>query len=133
MYELQLVNNGFLEEYNENNRAFVESILLDSETLKRLNGDEDVYSDIIDVEFLSAVKKVDRVDTLVAVTSGFMVSIIKSTPPKSSNFTSIWNTSSWIVSLEVLFFICLLIEIIYTAMFFTNGLLYWNLGGCIYK
>lgn len=89
MYELQLVNNGFLEEYNENNRAFVESILLDSETLKRLNGDEDVYSDIIDVEFLSAVKKVDRVDTLVAVTSGFMVSIIKSTPPKSSNFTSI--------------------------------------------
>ena len=45
MYELQLVNNGFLEEYNENNRAFVESILLDSETLKRLNGDEDVYSD----------------------------------------------------------------------------------------
>lgn len=54
MYELQLVNNGFLEEYNENNRAFVESILLDSETLKRLNGDEDVYSDIIDVEFLSA-------------------------------------------------------------------------------
>ena len=89
MYELQLVNNGFLEEYNENNRAFVESILLDSETLKRLNGDEDVYSDIIDVEFLQEIKKVDRVDTLVAVTSGFMVSIIKSTPPKSSNFTSI--------------------------------------------
>lgn len=52
MYELQLVNNGFLEEYNEDNRVFVESILLDSETLKRLNGDEDVYSDIIDVEFL---------------------------------------------------------------------------------
>ncbi len=76
MYELQLVNNGFLEEYNENNRAFVESILLDSETLKRLNGDEDVYSDIIDVEFLSAVKKVDRVDTLVAVTSGFMVFLL---------------------------------------------------------
>lgn len=76
MYELQLVNNGFLEEYNENNRAFVESILLDSETLKRLNGDEDVYSDIIDVEFLSAVKKVDRVDTLVAVTSGFMAFLL---------------------------------------------------------
>ena len=32
MYELQLVNNGFLEEYNEDNRVFVESILLDSET-----------------------------------------------------------------------------------------------------
>ena len=76
MYELQLVNNGFLEEYNENNRAFVESILLDSETLKRLNGDEDVYSDIIDVEFLSAVKKVDRVDTLVAATSGFMAFLL---------------------------------------------------------
>lgn len=76
MYELQLVNNGFLEEYNENNRAFVESILLDSETLKRLNGDEDVYSDIIDVEFSSAVKKVDRVDTLVAVTSGFMAFLL---------------------------------------------------------
>ena len=76
MYELQLVNNGFLEEYNENNRVFVESILLDSETLKRLNGDEDVYSDIIDVEFLSAVKKVDRVDTLVAVTSGFMAFLL---------------------------------------------------------
>lgn len=76
MYELQLVNNGFLEEYNENNRVFVESILLDSETLKRLNGDEDVYSDIIDVELLSAVKKVDRVDTLVAVTSGFMAFLL---------------------------------------------------------
>lgn len=76
MYELQLVNNGFLEEYNEDNRVFVESILLDSETLKRLNGDEDVYSDIIDVEFLSAVKKVDRVDTLVAATSGFMVFLL---------------------------------------------------------
>lgn len=72
MYELQLVNNGFLEEYNENNRVFVESILLDSEALKKLNSNEDVYSDIIDVEFSSAVKKVDRVDTLVAVTSGFM-------------------------------------------------------------
>lgn len=76
MYELQLVNNGFLEEYNEDNRVFVESILLDSETLKRLNGDEDVYSDIIDVEFLSAVKKVDRVDTLVAATSGFMAFLL---------------------------------------------------------
>lgn len=76
MYELQLVNNGFLEEYNEDNRVFVESILLDSETLKRLNGDENVYSDIIDVEFLSAVKKVDRVDTLVAVTSGFMAFLL---------------------------------------------------------
>lgn len=41
-----------------------------------MNGDEDVYSDIIDVEFLSAVKKVDRVDTLVAVTSGFMVFLL---------------------------------------------------------
>lgn len=49
MYELQLVNNGFLEEYNENNRVFVESILLDSEALKKLNSNEDVYSDIIDV------------------------------------------------------------------------------------
>ena len=38
--------------------------------------DEDVYSDIIDVEFLSAVKKVDRVDTLVAVTSGFMAFLL---------------------------------------------------------
>lgn len=76
MYELQLVNNGFLEEYNEDNRVFVESILLDSETLKRLNGDEYVYSDIIDVEFLSAVKKVDRVDTLVAATSGFMAFLL---------------------------------------------------------
>lgn len=76
MYELQLVNNGFLEEYNEDNRVFVESILLDSETLKRLNGDEDVYSDIIDVEFLSAVKKVDGVDTLVAATSGFMAFLL---------------------------------------------------------
>lgn len=76
MYELQLVNNGFLEEYNEDNRVFVESILLDSETLKRLNGDEDVYSDIIDVGFLSAVKKVDRVDTLVAATSGFMAFLL---------------------------------------------------------
>lgn len=54
MYELQLVNNGFLEEYNENNRVFVESILLDSEALKKLNSNEDVYSDIIDVEFSSA-------------------------------------------------------------------------------
>lgn len=76
MYELQLVNNGFLEEYNENNRAFVESILLDSEALKKLNSNEDVYSDIIDVEFSSAVKKVDRVDTLVAVTSGFMAFLL---------------------------------------------------------
>ena len=76
MYELQLVNNGFLEEYNENNRVFVESILLDSEALKKLNSNEDVYSDIIDVEFSSAVKKVDRVDTLVAVTSGFMAFLL---------------------------------------------------------
>lgn len=76
MYELQLVNNGFLAEYSEDNKVFVESILLGSETLKRLNGDEDVYSDIIDVEFLSAVKKVDRVDTLVAVTSGFMAFLL---------------------------------------------------------
>lgn len=76
MYELQLVNNGFLEEYNENNRVFVESILLDSEALKKLNSNEDVYSDIIDVEFSSAVKKVDRVDTLVAVISGFMAFLL---------------------------------------------------------
>lgn len=76
MYELQLVNNDFLEEYNENNRVFVESILLDSEALKKLNSNEDVYSDIIDVEFSSAVKKVDRVDTLVAVTSGFMAFLL---------------------------------------------------------
>lgn len=55
---------------------FVDSILLDSETLKKLNSDEDVYTDIIDVEFSPAVKKVDRVDTLVAVTSGFMALLL---------------------------------------------------------
>ena len=76
MYELQLVNNGFLEEYNEENRVFVESILLDSETLKRLNSDNNDYADFIDVEFSSACKKVDRVDTLVAVTSGFMAFLL---------------------------------------------------------
>lgn len=76
MYELQLVNNGFLAEYNEDNKVFVESILLDSETLKRLNSDDNDYADFIDVEFLSACKKVDRVDTLVAVTSGFMAFLL---------------------------------------------------------
>ena len=76
MYELQLVNNGFLEEYNEDNRVFVESILLDSETLKRLNSDNNDYADFIDVEFSSACNKVDRVDTLVAVTSGFMAFLL---------------------------------------------------------
>lgn len=76
MYELQLVNNGFLEEYNEENRVFVESILLDSETLKRLNSDNNDYADFIEVEFSSACKKVDRVDTLVAVTSGFMAFLL---------------------------------------------------------
>lgn len=76
MYELQLVNNGFLEEYNEENRVFVESILLDSETLKRLNSDNNDYADFIDVEISSAYKKVDRVDTLVAVTSGFMAFLL---------------------------------------------------------
>ena len=76
MYELQLVNNGFLEEYNEENRVFVESILLDSETLKRLNSDNNDYADFIDVEFSSACKNVDRVDTLVAVTSGFMAFLL---------------------------------------------------------
>ena len=76
MYELQLVNNGFLEEYNEENRVFVESILLDSETLKRLNSDNNDYEDFIDVEISSACKKVDRVDTLVAVTSGFMAFLL---------------------------------------------------------
>lgn len=34
MYELQLVNNGCLAEYIEDYKVFVESILLDSETLK---------------------------------------------------------------------------------------------------
>lgn len=76
MYELQLVNNGCLAEYSEDYKVFVESILLDSETLKKLNSDEDVYTDIIDVEFSPAVKKVDRVDTLVAVTSGFMAFLL---------------------------------------------------------
>ena len=76
MYELQLVNNGFLAEYNEDNKVFVESILLDSETLKRLNSDDNDYADFIDVEFSSACKKVDRVDTLVAVTSGFMAFLL---------------------------------------------------------
>ena len=76
MYELQLVNNGFLAEYNEDNKVFVESILLDSETLKRLNSDDNDYADFIDVEFSPACKKVDRVDTLVAVTSGFMVFLL---------------------------------------------------------
>lgn len=76
MYELQLVNNGFLAEYNEDNKVFVESILLDSETLKRLNSDNSDYADFIDVEFSSACKKVDRVDTLVAVTSGFMAFLL---------------------------------------------------------
>ena len=76
MYELQLVNNGFLAEYNEDNKVFVESILLDSETLKRLNSDDNDYEDFIDVEFSSACKKVDRVDTLVAVTSGFMAFLL---------------------------------------------------------
>lgn len=76
MYELQLVNNGYLDEYSEDYKVFVESILLDSETLKKLNSDEDVYTDIIDVEFSPAVKKVDRVDTLVAVTSGFMAFLL---------------------------------------------------------
>lgn len=76
MYELQLVNNGFLEGYNEDNKVFVESILLDSETLKRLNSDDNDYADFIDVEFSSACKKVDRVDTLVAVTSGFMAFLL---------------------------------------------------------
>lgn len=77
MYELQLVNNGCLAEYSEDYKVFVESILLDSETLKKLNSDEDVYTDIIDVEFSPAVKKVDRVDTLVAVTSGFMAFLLE--------------------------------------------------------
>lgn len=76
MYELQLVNNGCLAEYSEDYKVFVESILLDSETLKKLNSDEDVYTDIIDVEFSPAVKKVDKVDTLVAVTSGFMAFLL---------------------------------------------------------
>ena len=76
MYELQLVNNGCLVEYSEDYKVFVDSILLDSETLKKLNSDEDVYTDIIDVEFSPAVKKVDRVDTLVAVTSGFMAFLL---------------------------------------------------------
>lgn len=76
MYELQLVNNGCLAEYSEDYKVFIESILLDSETLKKLNSDEDVYTDIIDVEFSPAVKKVDRVDTLVAVTSGFMAFLL---------------------------------------------------------
>lgn len=76
MYELQLVNNGCLAEYSEDYKVFVDSILLDSETLKKLNSDEDVYTDIIDVEFSPAVKKVDRVDTLVAVISGFMAFLL---------------------------------------------------------
>lgn len=76
MYELQLVNNGCLAEYSEDYKVFVDSILLDSETLKKLNSDEDVYTDIIDVEFSPAVKKVDKVDTLVAVTSGFMAFLL---------------------------------------------------------
>ena len=76
MYELQLVNNGCLAEYSEDYKVFVDSILLDSETLKKLNSDEDVYTDIIDVEFSPTVKKVDRVDTLVAVTSGFMAFLL---------------------------------------------------------
>lgn len=76
MYELQLVNNGFLAEYSEDNKVFVESILLDSETLKRLNSDDNDYADFIDVEFSPACKKVDRVDTLVAVTSGFMAFLL---------------------------------------------------------
>ena len=76
MYELQLVNNGCLQEYNEDNKVFVESILLDGETLKKLNSDEDVYSDIIDVEFSPAVKKVDKVDVLVAVSSGTMAFVL---------------------------------------------------------
>ena len=76
MYELQLVNNGCLAEYSEDYKVFVDSILLDSETLKKLNSDEDVYTDILDVEFSPAVKKVDRVDTLVAVTSGFMAFLL---------------------------------------------------------
>lgn len=76
MYELQLVNNGFLAEYNEDNKVFVESILLDSETLKRLNSDDNDYADFIDVEFSPACKKVDRVDTLVAVTFGFMAFLL---------------------------------------------------------
>lgn len=76
MYELQLVNNGCLAEYSEDYKVFVDSILLDSETLKKINSDEDVYTDIIDVEFSPAVKKVDRVDTLVAVTSGFMAFLL---------------------------------------------------------
>lgn len=76
MYELQLVNNGCLAEYSEDYKVFVDSILLDSETLKKLNSDEDVYTDIIDVEFSPAVKKVDRVDTLVAITSGFMALLL---------------------------------------------------------
>lgn len=75
MYELQLVNNGCLAEYSEDYKVFVDSILLDSETLKKLNSDEDVYTDIIDVEFSPAVKK-GRVDTLVAVTSGFMAFLL---------------------------------------------------------
>lgn len=56
MYELQLVNNGFLEEYNEDNRVFVESILLNSETLKRLNSDND-YADFIALNFHRLVKR----------------------------------------------------------------------------
>ena len=35
VYELQLVNNGCLAEYIEDYKVFVESILLDSETLKK--------------------------------------------------------------------------------------------------
>ena len=81
MYELQLVNNGCLAEYSEDYKVFVDSILLDSETLKKLNSDENVYTDIIDVEFSPAVKKVDRVDTLVAVTSGLNSNISKISVP----------------------------------------------------
>ena len=44
--------------------------------MKRLNSDDNDYADFIDVEFSSACKKVDRVDTLVAVTSGFMAFLL---------------------------------------------------------
>lgn len=41
-----------------------------------MNSDDNDYADFIDVEFSSACKKVDRVDTLVAVTSGFMAFLL---------------------------------------------------------
>lgn len=76
MYEIVELKNNYLEECNGVSKIYLDFACLSADTLKKLNGETDIESDVIDVEISPSVKRADKIDMGAAVTIGFTAYLV---------------------------------------------------------